>query len=431
MDKTRRIVLLSCLGSTLEYYDFVIYGMMIPYITSVFFVDNQPALASLKTFSVLAVGYFARPLGGYLFGMIADLYGRKRTFLIVMSVMATATCIMGLLPSYAEAGLWAPCLLVLARVLQGLSFGAEIPSVSTLIQEHSASKPVGHYFGWIISSTGLGALLAALIVFLMGRYFSEAQIAQGLWRVPFILGGVLAVVAFILRNRITETPDFIDHQNTQILHRSAKTIIGSLFKTQPKGLIRGFCMTLFFSYLIIFAMYLPVYLKQYFGYSTQDVFSRMSIGMLLAAIGAPFFGYIGDRVDRIKGLKIITPLFLVFLYFSLKNLEAHRSYALEIFLFVYQLVISAYSTNLLAVLPTLFPLSVRSTGIGLCYNIAYSMASLIPLGLSVWVQPHNYQGVVLGCGALVVSITFLGTVYTEPKAGTLNPHCGEEGLVVQ
>lgn len=163
-------------------------------------------------------------------------------------------------------------------------------------------------------------------------------------------------------------------------------------------------------------MYLPVYLKQYFGYSTQDVFSKMSIGMLLGALSAPIFGYLGDRVDRIKGVKIITPLFLLFLYVSLKNLEAQQSYALETFLFVYQLVISAYATNLLAVLPTLFPLSIRTTGIGLCYNTAYSMASLIPLGLSVWVKPQNHQAIILGCGALVVSITFLGTVYTAPKA---------------
>ncbi|MBP9728551.1 MAG: MFS transporter [Gammaproteobacteria bacterium] len=415
MNKTRRIVLLSCVGSSLEYYDFIIYGMMIPYITAVFFVDHQPAVAYLKTFSILAIGYLARPLGGYLFGMIADIYGRKKTFLVIMSVMAAATLIMGLLPSYKEAGLWAPLLLILARILQGLSFGAEIPSVSTLIKEHSASKPSGHYFGWIISSTSVGALLASLVVFLMGRTFSTEEITQGLWRLPFILGGILAVVAFILRNRIDETPDFLQHQHANNLHHSAKTILGSLLKTQPKSLIRGFCMTFFFSYLIIFTLYLPVYLKQYFGYATHTVFSRMSMGILLAGLSAPVFGYLFDHIDRIKAIKVITPLFLVFLYASLKMLEVHASYALEVFLLGYQLFIAAYSTNLLAILPTLFPMPVRSTGAGLCYNLAYSVASLIPLGLSAWVHPHNYQGIILGCAALVISITFLGTVYTEPK----------------
>ncbi len=421
MNKTRRIVLLSCLGSSLEYYDFIIYGMMIPYISRIFFVGNQPAIAHLKTFSILAIGYLARPVGGYVFGMIADIYGRKKTFLAIMSVMATATLMMGLLPSYAKAGLWAPLLLIVARILQGLSFGAEIPSISTLVQEHSEAKPVGHYFGWIISSTSVGALLASLVVFLMSRYFTDEAIIQDFWRLPFMLGGVLGVVAFVLRNRIEETPDFTKHQQAATLHHSGKNILASLLRTESKSLIRGFCMTFFFSYLVIFVLYLPVFLNQYFAYETQAIFSRMSFGILLAGLSAPLFGYLFDRIDRIKAMKVMTSLFFIFLYVSLKRLEGHHTYALEAFLFGYQLFLAAYSTNLLALLPNLFPIPVRSTGMGLCYNLAYSLASLIPLALTTWVQPHNYQGMILGCAAIVISINFLGVVYTAPKTCAFIP----------
>ncbi len=417
MNKTTRMVWFSCLGSGLEYYDFVIYATMIPYITPIFFVDHQPMLASLKSFSILAVGYLARPLGGYLFGVISDIYGRKKGFLLIMSIMAAATLVMGLLPTYAQIGVWAPLLLMFARILQGLSFGAEMPSVSTLIQEQGAEKRSGHYFGWIISSTSIGALLASFVVFLMGRTLSAERIAQGLWRAPFILGGLLALLAFYLRSRIQESDDFLNHQEQRTLHQSGKTILLLLFKQHPRALIRGFCVTIFFSYLIIFGFFLSVYLGGYMHYQTPDIFFNISMGMLAAGLIAPMAGRLLDRINRIRAIQITALFFLVFFYVGLQALKAHVPYALMGFLLCYQLIIGFYSTNVLGILPSLFPLPLRATGMGLSYNLAYSTASLIPLALSACLARYAdfHLAVIWGCGALVVSITFIGTLCTEPK----------------
>lgn len=403
-----RLIFLTCLGAALEYYDFIIYGMMIIYLSDIFFPASSPDIAYLKTFSILSIGYLARPLGGYLFGMIADIYGRKKTLLLVMLVMSVSTLMIGLLPSYAVAGLLSPVLLTIARVFQGLSFGAEMPSMTTIIKENTETGFSGKYFGIMMSSTAVGTLLASLILAVITRNFLHTEIIDWVWRLPFLLGGTLAFLVFIMRSRIYETPDFLKSKNEAILHNSSKKLTINLFKSHWKEMLHGMSTTLFFSYLIIFSLYLPIYLKQYFNYETGDTFSWMTFSVLFTIFLSPLFGYLFDRINRTKGLKLVTVFFLVFLVVGLKLLKLNTQFALAFFLLGYQLFIAIYATNNFVVLSTLFPVNIRATGIGVCYNTAYSIASLTPLILTPMIHAQNYNFVVIIFSSIVVAVAMIG-----------------------
>jgi len=413
--KKNKVIFLSCLGAALEYYDFIIYGMMAIYLSEIFFPTSTVEMAYLKTFSILSIGYIARPIGGYLFGLVADIYGRKKTLLIVMLVMAISTMMIGLLPTYETVGLLSSILLIIARILQGLSFGAEMPSMATIIKENTKTGSSGKYFGIMMSSTAVGTLLASFIVAIITDQYLHDEIIAWVWRLPFLLGGTLALLVFIMRTRIVETPDFLKGQQSAILHGSAKQLTIALFKHRWKDLLYGMSSTLFFSYLIIFSLYLPFYLKQYFNYTTKAIFSWMTFSILLTVFWSPLFGHLFDRINRAKALKIVTFSFLLFLAVSLKLLKLNTPFALAFFLLGYQLFIAIYATNNFVVLSTLFPLNMRATGIGICYNTAYSLASLTPLLLTPLINEINYGFTVMIFSTIVVALTVIGCSFQHSK----------------
>lgn len=420
MNKKQKLILLTCLGSIMEYYDFIIYGMMTIYLSAVFFPNNAREITYLKSFSILSVGYLARPLGGYFFGIIADLYGRKKTLIIVMLLMSLATLMIGFLPTYAQAGITAPIFLTIARILQGLSFGAEIPSMTTLIKEYTQNNRSGKYFGLIMSSTCLGALLASAVVFLMSRYFTQHEIIDWVWRIPFIIGSVLALFILIIRNKIDETPEFLQNKHSALLHDSSKQIMLELCKNNWKGLLLGMSITLVFSFLIIFSLYLPVYINQYFHYSIENIFLTMTMSIVLCVLFSPVFGYIFDRLNRFRVLKITALLFIIFLWGSLQGLQSGSHYALIFFLFGYQIFISAYATNIMAMLPDIFPAHIRSTGVGISYNMAYALASLSPAILTSIIQLHNHQFIVIIFSTCIIAIALAGCILLQPSTVQAN-----------
>lgn len=409
MNNKIKFIFLSYLGTALEYYDFIIYGMMTSYLTEVFFPDNAININLLKTFSILAIGYLARPLGGCIFGLLSDIHDRRRSLLFGMLIMAIVTTCIGILPSYSQAGIFSSVLLVICRFIQGLVFGAEMPNMTAIIKEYTPNKRQGKYFGWIISGTSLGALLATSVVFLIGKFFAHSEIIAWAWRIPFIIGSLLAFTTFFLRATLLEIIKK-DDQNHE--HNSSASVIKDLFKNHKFNLFRGIAITLFFAYLITFSLYMPVYFKQQFEFKTQTFFYVMTIGILLSAMTAPIFGYLGDRFNHASLLKLIPLCFLLFLSTGLQVLQ-HKSVAtLAFFIFSYEIFIAAFSTLCLPVLANLFPTNVRATGIGLCYNLAFSLAALCPIILSYFVTTSNHIYLVSGLsGCIVITTVFASYLY--------------------
>ena len=376
----RKTTWLASLGAGLEYYDFVVYGMMVGTLNTLFFASDATWIALMKAFAIFAIGYVMRPIGGLLFGSIGDVFGRKKIFVFIMLLMALATFAIGLLPTYAQVGSLAPLLLVFFRLLQGISFGAELPGAITVVAEYADQKQISTYSGFVLSSTSIGAILASLLLYLLSNFFSKEQISLWAWRIPFLLGGFLAVANYFIRKYLQETPAFLKSSSKPL---SLKEPLQRLFRSHFRQVLSGIGMTLAAASLIIFGIYQPTYLSTYFHYDLSDIYLSMSIGLVWSAISLPLCGHLADRWGRIKtffGASLVfmivaLPLFGLLLGGSFKILLA--------FQIVLQTAISFLMASYFALLAAAFPTSARYTGVALCYNLAFAFMSFSPL-LMTW-----------------------------------------------
>lgn len=206
--ESRRAVISSYLGSTVEYYDFLLYGSAASLVfPALFFSDLDPGLGIILSFLTLATGYIARPIGGLLFGHFGDKYGRKQILFITLMVMGIVSILIGLLPTYQTIGIAAPIALLALRVLQGLAVGGEWAGATLMAMEHSGKKSKGLGASIAVSGGPSGAVLATLV---LGGFslMPEEQFMSWGWRIPFLLSALLVVIGLYLRHRVTESPDF-------------------------------------------------------------------------------------------------------------------------------------------------------------------------------------------------------------------------------
>lgn len=390
MPQSKKAAFLSSLGAGLEYYDFIIYSLMTPYLSFLFFNETSSSLAQIKTFSLFAIGYMIRPIGGIIFGMIGDTQGRKKTFLWVMSLMAGSTFAIGLLPSYSQWGFMAPCLLLLLRILQGLSYGAELPGAITVVCEHVEKKQHGQYSSFVISSVGLGSLLASVVLYFLTYFMTQEQILAGGWRIPFLLGGILGGVNVLIRRYLTETPVFSQY----LLEKPAflvKTPLKRLWQDHKAALGVGIGMTWGLAYAVIFFLYLPVYLSQGYHFAMKDIYSDMTLALLWSALTLPFAGKLADRLGKKRIFFISCLVFIggILGFFLVLQLRPQPEILIALMLF-YQTMIGLISAGYFPLLASLFPTAVRYTGIAICYNLTYSCMGCLPLLLSIFLLKPSY-----------------------------------------
>lgn len=413
----RKAALLSSLGAGLEYYDFIIYGMMAEQLSSLFFAGDEAWLGLIKTFAIFAVGYFARPLGGIFFGLIGDTFGRKKTFLYVMFLMAVATFGIGLLPTYAQIGTAAPCLLVVLRLLQGLSVGAEIPGAITVVCEHAQKQKQGVYTGIVLAGTSIGAMLASLVLYLISGAFTGEQVMSWAWRLPFLFGGGLAVVNYYIRKHLQETPEFTLMEQQAPSQKALKEPLLCLIRSHCLQLFQGVGLTLFVSSLVITGLYLPTYLNVHFGYSLSDVYLALLWSMIWSAAILPFCGRFADSNDKVRILALTAVAFAVCAIPLFALLTLHSYSALLLFMLVYQSFIALASSCYFPLLAALFPTKVRFTGIAASYNFAYSAMATLPIVLTALIRfsgtPNSLIWVLVACALITAVSTLPGMVKTR------------------
>jgi MFS family permease len=203
----KRVVVLASLGGMLEFYDFTIYGLFAAYFAEQFFPSNNSFTTIVSTYAVFFIGYVARPLGGIMFSHLGDEIGRKTVMIVTMILMGLASLGLGLLPTYALIGLWAPVLMLLLRLLQGLAIGGELPSMIVYIAE-SLPEQRGIAMGGVFAGTIGGLIPGMLLNLLLTHYLTAEQIHDFGWRIPFILGSLLCFVGYQVRNKLHETAAF-------------------------------------------------------------------------------------------------------------------------------------------------------------------------------------------------------------------------------
>ncbi|MCX7338065.1 MAG: MFS transporter [Alphaproteobacteria bacterium] len=404
----RKITLWASLGSMVEYYDFVVYAMMAKYLGAVFFESGNAQSAIIQTFLVFAVGYFARPFGGVLFGIIGDVYGRKRAFLALTGLMTVSTLALGLLPSFEKAGILAPILLAICRIMQGLSFGGELPGAATIVGEFSSTKGQQRNQGWfsslIIASTSMGALVASLVLFLLTTALDDVQIISWGWRLPFIMGGIAGVVLLMGRSKLEETAVF---KNQTILPGNPFI---DLLKNNFSLVIKGICLTNFFAAMIVVNLYYPYYISSVFGYRPGDVYFATTISLVFSVFALPVLGKMSDSTNKVRMLAYATGSYIVLSFPLFGLLYIGSLWSLILFLIVHQFFIALFGSAYFSVLTTLFHVKIRYTGVAFCYNFVFALMALLPsllTGLLDYAHTPMVVPLVLSCLAFV---SFLSSI---------------------
>src|SRR5688500_18295763 len=205
----KRVVAASSAGTAFEWYDFFIFGSLATTIQKVFFAGLDPTAGLVAALGLFAAGFAFRPLGAIIFGVVGDRLGRKGAFLMTVSLMGGATFAIGLLPTYATAGIVAPMLLILLRILQGIALGGEYGGAAIYVAEHAPNDKRGAATGWIQSSASFGLLAALLVILATRTALGEEAFAAWGWRIPFLLSAILLAISIWLRSRLAESPQFM------------------------------------------------------------------------------------------------------------------------------------------------------------------------------------------------------------------------------
>lgn len=394
----RRTLVLASLGGALEFYDFIIFVFFAAVIANIFFPPDIPDwLRQLQAFGIFAAGYLARPLGGIVMAHFGDLIGRKRMFMISVLLMAVPTLLIGLLPTYAAVGILAPILLLIMRLLQGAAVGGEVPGAWVFVAEHVPSHRVGFACGVLTCGLTIGILLGSLMATAINTAWTAQEIAAGMWRLPFIVGGIFGLFALWLRRYLHETPVFEQLRQRRALTQGLP--IRQVLSGHGEAIVRSMILSwLLTAGIVVVILMTPTLAQTIYKLPAQQALISNSLATLCLAIGCVLFGAAADRFGIYRCLAVGSVSMLIsapLVYWSL-------SHAPEYFTVLYMLAGFCVGTvgAVPAAMVTAFPAAIRFSGVSFSYNMAYAIAGgVTPLIVTLWARssahaPAYYVGLV-------------------------------------
>ncbi|MCI9888953.1 MHS family MFS transporter [Micrococcales bacterium 31B] len=361
-------------GSTLEYYDFFIYGAAAALIFSkVFFADGPSA--TLLSFATVGAAYIARPLGAVICGHLGDKIGRKKVLLFTLLLMGVSTFLIGCLPTYDQIGIAAPILVVVLRLLQGISAGGESPGSASLTLEHAPNGKRAFYTSWTMSGLMFGIVLSTL-VFIPVAAMPEDQLLSWGWRIPFLASALVTVVAFILRRLLEEPPVF---EQTKEEHEVAKVPVVVLFRDHWKTVLRVSAMSVFTLINTIVNLFGLAYATSVVGLERSLVLTVIAVANFVAVLVGPLMGMLADRIGRkpvfVTGCLLqIVMIFVFFNALSSANVPLIFVTGIVLIGVVYTSANSIYP----AYFPEQFPVKVRYSGMAISLMVGLLIAGFAP-----------------------------------------------------
>ncbi|GII24103.1 MFS transporter [Planosporangium mesophilum] len=372
----RRAVLSSYLGSVIEYYDFLLYATASAVVFSrIFFSNLDPLVGTIASFGTLATGYFARPLGGIVFGHFGDRIGRKKMLVLSMSLMGIGSTLIGLLPTYTQIGIWAPILLVLLRVVQGIAVGGEWGGAVLMSAEHATSRR-GLWASFTNAGAPSGMVVSTLVMALSAAIAGEQGFLVWGWRIPFLLSVVLLAIGLFVRSRVTETPVFTKAADAK---PSAPPLL-EVFRRHPRNLALavgvGFGAFVAQSTLTTFVISYAVRA----GFPRSTVLNALTLSSVAAALGVIGWSALSDRVGRRPVVLAGAAGMGVWAFLLFPMINSRSTLLLTLAVVVGQGVVhSAMFGPLAALYAELFSTRARYTGASLGYQISGIGAGLAPL----------------------------------------------------
>ena len=412
----RRVVVASLVGTSLEWYDFFIYGTAAALVfNQLFFPTFEPLVGTLLAFTTFAVGFVARPLGGIVFGHYGDKVGRKNVLVATLLLMGIATFLIGLMPTYAVIGVWAPILLVLLRFLQGLGLGGEWGGAVLMTLESGDRSKRGLNASWPQVGVPIGLLLANGMLSLMGAVTSdEAFLAWG-WRVPFLLSGVLVLVGLWIRLTIAESPAFAQVEAKQV---KARAPIVDVLRSYPRQVLLAIGARVGVDVAFyLFVLFITTYVVTYLGLPQSYALNAVLIAATFQVVFIPLFGALSDRIGR-------RPVYLAgaigaaawtFVFFALLDT---RSFALIVLAAVVALLLHAAMYGPQAsFIAEMFPTQVRYSGASMGYQMAGVIGgALAPIIATALLDRYDTSLVVSLYAVVVLAITILCVVIARETA---------------
>ena len=391
-DVRRRLsaIFVGSIGNLVEWYDFYAYAAFALYFASAFFPGNDPVVQQLNAAILFAFGFIVRPIGGWLFGHLADQYGRRNALMLSVLLMCFGSLMIAVTPTYASIGIGAPIMLGLARMIQGLSLGGEYGTSATYLTEVADEKHRGFYSSFQYVTLIGGQLCAILVLLLLQQVFlTPAQLKAWGWRIPFVVGALLAVVALLMRRNLHETDDFI--ASKQVVTRKTSSLAALAKYPREVMVVVGLTMggtTAFYTY----TTYMQKFLKLSVGLNDIQTTIVTATSLIFALILQPIYGALSDRIGRkplliwfgVMGTICTVPL--------LRSLQHTRS-ALIAWLLIAGawLIVAGYTSINAVVKAELFPTKVRATGVGVPYAVTVSIFGGTAESLALWFKSIGHE----------------------------------------
>jgi metabolite-proton symporter len=417
----RKVIVASLIGTSLEWYDFFIYGTAAALVfNQLFFPSFEPLVGTLLAFTTYAVGFIARPLGGLVFGHYGDRIGRKNVLVVTLILMGVATFAIGLLPTYATIGVWAPILLVALRFLQGLGLGGEWGGAVLMTLESGGANRRGLNASWPQVGVPLGLLLANGILALMGALTDERAFLSWGWRVPFLLSGLLVLVGLWIRMTIAESPLFREVEES---HTKAGAPIMEVLRRYPKQVLLAIGARVgvdvaFYTFVLFITTYVATYLKLPRNYALNAVLIAAAVQVALI----PFFGSLSDRFARrpVYLAGAIGAAVWVFVFFAL--LDTGQFWLIVLATVVALVFHAAMYGPQAAFISEMFPTKVRYTGASMGYQLAGIIGGALAPIISVALLDRFDTSIAVSVYALAMLLVTIICVLIAPETSKIDLH---------
>jgi metabolite-proton symporter len=407
----RRVVMASMIGTTIEWYDFFLYGSAAALVfNKLFFPEFDPLTGTLLAFATYALGFIARPVGGIVFGHFGDRIGRKQLLMLSLVLMGVATVLIGLLPTYAQIGIWAPIALIALRLVQGFAVGGEWGGAVLMAAEHGDAARRGLWASWPQAGVAAGSLLSAGVLALLAALQSEADFLEWGWRIPFLFSAALVVVGWYIRNRVAESPMF--QKALEEAETPPKLPAMEVLRERPKALVLGAGLRVGenISYYIL-TVFSLTYLVDVSHESRGLALNALLIGAAVQFFAIPLFALLSDKIGRrpVYAFGAFGLAAWCFIMFGL--LGSGDNVSIVLALVVGLVLHGAMYGPQAAFITELFPTRIRYSGVSLAYQltsiVAGSLAPIIALSLYKEYDSATPVAIYVGVACLISGVSAL------------------------